>query len=196
MDKPFESDSEDIFDEEGEANANSNQEENQKDNENVKVLSLEKLNALAGRSGEQAFKSVEDFEKHYGNLKSFVGKAGKKEEKPVKKETSSEVEELRARLDAIEAEKKQSEFLSQNPEAKANLDLLEAYAEKSGKSLAEAWEEKKDVFSRAEEVADIKSTNRIAPIRPKDTSQLETLARQGNYEAQAELVKLRLHGNE
>jgi len=180
-----------LFDDEGETNTDSESNDEQKDDENVSdSLTLEKLNQLAGRKGEQAFKSVEDFEKHYGNLKSFVGK----KETPKKETKDDRYEELRKEIEALKSEKTRDGFLSVNPEAKEYLDILEAYAEKKGITVSEAWEQKRSVFSQKEDVADVKSTNRIAPILPKDTQQLETLARQGNQEAQARLVRMRLHG--
>lgn len=194
MDKPLESDSEELQEDEGKVQPDSSEEGNQKEEKNVEseVVTLDKLNLLAGRTGDQAFKSVEDFEKHYGNLKSFVGKK-QETATPSAKETSTDLyEELKREIDSLKAEKSQESFLASNPEAKENLDIIEAYAEKNGLTLHEAWEKKRDVFSR-DEGADIKPTNRQMPIQPKDIQQLSERAKAGDEAASAELVRRILH---
>lgn len=197
MDKPLDTDLEDIFEEEeGSAQPNPSGEDTQEEEKNdQKMLTLDKLNQLAGRTGDQAFKSIQDFEKHYGNLKSFVGKK-QETAKPSTKETSGDrYEELKREIEALKAEKIHEGFLASNPEAKENLDLLQAYAEKKGISLQEAWDEKRDVFSR-NEVAGIKPTNRNIPIQPKEMQQLRELAKNGNEQARQELVRRTLHSEE
>jgi hypothetical protein len=195
MDKLTETDSEDLFEDEGTVQPDPFEEEEQKDDANdQEILTLEKLNSLAGRTGEQAFKSIGDFEKHYGNLKSFVGKK-QETAKPATKETSGDrYEELKREIEALKAEKSQEGFLTSFPEAKEHLDLIEAYAEKKGLSLSEAWEQKKDVFSRNE--VSIKPTNRHIPIQPKDMDKLRDLARRGDINARQELVRRTLHSGE
>jgi len=194
MDKPSETDQEDLFDETG-SDANLESDESTQEEENVQELSLAELNELAGREGNRSFKNKEDFFNHYNNLKSFVGKA-KKEPKSEKVEKVDEVSALKARIDAMEASAKREGFLSSNPEVKDKLDIIEAYAEKNGISLEDAWKAKQELFTNGETSSvGIKSVNRVLPVSSgKDLQQLEARARQGDDKAQVELVARMLHG--
>ena len=80
----------------------------------VESLTLEELNKLAGRE----FSSKEDFAKHYGNLKSFVGKRV-----PVKpaQATTSETQESAEKLADVfvtRDELAKRDFIASHPEAK------------------------------------------------------------------------------
>lgn len=203
VDKPSGADPEEYPEEEGHM-PDPSEENERKEEENVQdegtkeeieSLSLSELNDLAGRRDGQKFKSKDDFFTHYKNLNSFVGKQGekgmKKESKENRMESDETVEELRSRLMSLEGSIEKDKFLSSNPLAKENLDILEAYAEKNGKSLSEAWEEKKSVFIHDDrgEVG-IKSVNRVAPVRSeKERAELEIRARSGDLSAQRALIK-------
>lgn len=201
MDKPSETDSDDFFDEEGTEDTDTSQEDTQKeeehDQESNDEVTLAELNELAGRDGDRAFKSKDDFNKHYANLAALVGKQPPKEKKAGKPvESNSDLEAIKAEIAEIKSAGERDKFLTSNPTAKENLDLLEAYADKKGVTLSEAWEEKKDVFAQDDnrEVG-IKSRNRVAPVRQdKNLQALKEQASSGSAQAQEELTRKMLHG--
>ena len=159
---------EDLFteDTEGETNAAPAEEEKA-----VEALSLDELNVLAGRSGNQAFTSKDDFFKHYKNLASLVGKPAEvRVEKPKKSVQTDEVSELKQEVQRIQATLVQKDFLSTVPEATPHLKLIEAVAAKDGISLNDAWEKSVKPLAQAassyqkEREVGVNSRNRINPM--------------------------------
>lgn len=147
------------------------------------TLSLDDLNTLAGREGDNAFKSVEDFNKHYGNLKGFVGdpeaiKARKEQEKVETTDALQEVRKLREEL----AEKS---FVASNPDAKNNLDIIKAYAAANSLGLSEAWEKISGNFASGNS---LKTNQRINPVNSTDRAKLVEQAKSGDANAQERLV--------
>lgn len=213
MDKPLETDPEDLFEDESEdavedqqvadpsddnseeADENVQGDEEGKEESDALTLSREDIEQMTGRK----FESKEDFQKHYKNLNSFVGKKTEKK-RSTKKSAESQSDanqELLTRLEALEQERQTEKFLNNKPqEAKDNLDLIQAYADAKQISLEDAWEEKKSLFVAAEDVNDIKSTNRIVPIQKKDLKRLEQQAKNGSVAAQEQLVRQMLHSDE
>lgn len=171
-------DLEELFDEEGQEDVVSESD--------VENLSLEELNNLAGRK-DNPFKSKEDFQKHYSNLKSFVGKKKEKEEeKPQKVAEDLSTKEELAQLKKDLAREK---FLSNQPTAEDVVDVVEAYAEKNNITLDEAWESKFTKFADAGKKTPV-NTNRIAPAQSKRISQLaEKVRTTDSDDAKVELVK-------
>ena len=150
----------------------------------VETLSLDELNELAGRK-DNPFKSKEEFTKHYGNLKSFVGKKQetKKEDLSAKQEIANLKKEI-AYKDEVNA------FISNTPTAKNVLPIVEAYAEKKGISLSEAWasEEFKNFAESSQKRKEIISNNRISPLQSKNIQDLAEAAKTGSDAAKNELV--------
>ena len=147
------------------------------------TLSLDELNTLAGRK-DNPFKTKEEFVKHYGNLKSFVGK--RTEPKP---DTSTK-EELAQLKKEIAKEKEVNTLLSEAPTAKEHLDIIEAYAEKNGITLIEAWKSDKfKLFAESSQRKKILTTNnRISPLQSKNIQELSEQAKNGSEKAKNELV--------
>ncbi len=153
----------------------------------VESLSLDELNVKAGREGEQAFKTKEDFFKHYENLKSFVGK----KQEPAKSEDVSTKEELAQLKQELAKEK----FIGNTPTAKQAISVLEAFAKDRNMSLDEAWSS--DEFKSIAEAFSTKgdngktviTNNRINPVQSQRISELATSARTGDSASAEALVK-------
>jgi hypothetical protein len=175
-DKPLETDAE--FEEE------SSEEAGQED---VAGLSLEELNEQAGRTGENAFKSKDDFFKHYTNLKSLVG-----DQKRVKAEkVVEEKQSLAEKLASLEARIEEKDFLSTNPDANDSLNLIRSYAKTNGVSLEEAWEkggikELVEAKKAREDELDIgvKSKNRLNSTEATQLGKLADKVRTGQASEQ------------
>lgn len=158
----------DLFNEDAEGETNVAPAEEEKA---VETLGLDELNTLAGRSGSQAFKSKDDFFKHYKGLNSLVGKQAEvRVEKPKKSVQSDEVSELKQEVQRIQATLVQKDFLSAVPEATPHLKLIEAVAAKDGISLIDAWEKSVKPLAQAassyqkEREVGVNSRNRINPM--------------------------------
>jgi len=159
-------------------------------------LSLEDLNKLSGREGDNAFKSREDFEKHYANLKGLVGdqeavkarKAVEKAEANVEENPTDAVAKELAELKNQLAEK---EFIASKPEAKKHLDVVKAYAKANDISIAEAWEKTADNFASRDSKS-LTTNNRINPVSSADNAELAKNARTGNSDSQEKLVEAML----
>lgn len=156
----------------------------------VGTFTLEELNEFAGRKGDNAFKSKDDFMKHYDNLKRYVGVKQEKE-KPEVKEASKGEYLTKAELDSYFAER---DFISSNPVAKENLDLLRAVAKDKGVSIDKAYETLKDTLEAAsafkkERTVGVNSKNRINPIQSAKMKNLVEQAKTGNNQAQDQLIE-------
>lgn len=156
----------------------------------VETLSLEEINALAPAGRE--FKSKEEFAKHWKNLVHFTGKVNS-DAKPVAPKAESN-QDVYNRLSAMEQRIEQKEFLADNPLAKDHLEVVKAVAKDKGTTLEEAWTT--HVKATAEAAAEAKkgrnvgvnSKTRISPQVSERMKATEDAARQGNPQAQDELV--------
>jgi len=154
----------------------------------VENLTLSELNTIAGRK-DNPFKSKEEYLKHYENLKKLVGdqdlakeRKGKKEVKEVKEDpTAKELAELKKDI-------AKKDFLLETPTAKEYLDLVEAYAEKHGLSLSEAWENKFASIADISQRKVIINKNRVNPVESQRINDLAKSARSGNESAQNALI--------
>lgn len=152
------------------------------------AVSLEELNTISGRE----FKSKEDFNKHYENLKKLVGDQDLAKERKEKKEEDvkpDKVSELEKQLNEMKAENIKKDFLLEVPTAKEHLDLVEAYAEKQGISLSEAWSTKfSHLVESSQKSANVINKNRINPVQSQETAKLAQLAQSGDDKAQDALI--------
>jgi len=147
---------------------------------------LTKVSEIAGRK----FETIEDYEKHYKNLSSFVGKKVEpavSARKPAPRKSEDMSRETTEKLDKIE-------FLMESPEAKAHFEeYIKPLAEGSGVSLAQAWEKVKPlVLSREEQEKEreigVSSRNRVKPVDNSKIKGLIDQARSGNAAAQEAMV--------
>lgn len=154
-------------------------------------ITLERFEELAGRK----FESIEAAEKHYENLKNFVGK---KTGEVAKVESNKPDGNLDDKIQAGIKAALEEQSLSSNKESKDYLDLVKAVAKDKGISLNEAWEKHvKDVAIAASEYkkgrdVGVNSKTRINPMVSQKAKELEDSARQGSPEAKDELVKKHL----
>lgn len=174
-DKPLETDTEEVLEEESE-------EADEVGSEDVasqeqEGLDLAKLKEITGRD----FKDEDDFQKHYKNLSSFVGK--KKEEPKQQASNLAEKAELQELKDYV----MERDFLTDNPDAKDTLKLVKAYAKDQDITLSEAWEsggfkdlvEAKKARENELEIG-VKSKNRLNSIEKKKISNLATKVEKGS----------------
>jgi len=168
-------------------------EEGSADEESTSVaLTMEELEKVAGRK----FSSKEDFEKHYTNLKSFVGKANQSKEAPVEKKDSS-IDSVLAEMKELKAQVVERDFILDNPKAKGSLNLVRKVAKADGISLSEAWEQVKDLAVSAEEYkkgrdVGVNSKTRINPIVSEKNKEMVELAKRGDINAGDALVEQHL----
>ena len=150
------------------------------------VITLSRLEELSGRK----FSSVEEAEKHYTNLKNFVGK---KQETVVKPQVKDEVD-IEAKLAKMLDQRLEERELTSRPESKDYVDIVKAVAKDKGISLTEAWDKHvKDMATAAGEYkkgrdVGVNSTTRINPQVSKQKEATVQSARQGNPDAQDALV--------
>lgn len=153
----------------------------------MSTLSLDDINSVLKRD----FKTKEEALKSLDGLKRLVGDQElAKERKEKKTETKSDVDERIARL---EKQIEVKDFLLEVPTAKEHLELVEAYAEKQGITLSEAWNSKFAKFAessqtKGEQGKTVINKNRISPVQSQRISSLAEQARQGNSEAQDALI--------
>lgn len=168
--------------------------EGDSNDESTKVaLTMEDLEKVAGRK----FTSKEDFEKHYTNLKSFVGKANQSEKKPVETQKDSSVDAVLAEMKELKAQVAERDFILDNPQAKSSLSLVRKVAKADGISLLEAWEQVKDLATSAEEYKKgrdigVNSKTRINPVVSEKNKEVIHQAKLGSPEAGDTLVKAHL----
>ena len=186
--------------------ANSNQSSESSTEEGQKTedsLNLEKLNELAGRKDDNAFKSLEDFTKHYSNLASFVGK--KTEVKTEAKEDKSGDGEVASVLSELAASLAEEKFLRRNEsikEGSAEFNLLKKFADGDKKSLQEAYDDEKfqallkDLTAgreQRESETSLESNQRTGTDSGVSEDTISK-AKKGDMSAQMELVKEVLGG--
>jgi hypothetical protein len=148
-----------------------------------KSLTVEQLQTLTGRKD---ITSIEAFEKHYTNLKSFVGKKTEPKTVPEPKQTQEVPSEFRQILE----NQQKIEFLMDTPEAKTHFEeYVKPYAKGQDISYAQAWEKIQPLISGSEakereKQVGINSKNRVAPIDNTKLKSLEDNARSGSPDAQ------------
>lgn len=154
--------------------------------EEAKNLSREQLEKVAGRK----FESDEDFIKHYENLKNLVGDQELAKERKAKKEDTKvdKLSEMEQKLARLEKESITKDFLLATPTAKEHLDLVEAYAEKHGLSLSEAWESKVSKLAESSQNRTVINKNRITPVQSQRVVDLAERAKTGDQNATDELI--------
>lgn len=154
--------------------------------EEAKNLSREQLEKVAGRK----FESDEDFIKHYENLKNLVGDQELAKERKAKKEDTKvdKLSEMEQKLARLEKESITKDFLLATPTAKEHLDLVEAYAEKHGLSLSEAWESKVSKLAESSQSRTVINKNRITPVQSQRVVDLAERAKTGDQNATDELI--------
>jgi len=166
---------------------------------------LEKLNKLTGKD----FKSVDDFKKHYDNLKSFSGteeaqdlrKKAKlydelqKEAEKVKDDIGKE-DTTGDKFNQLEDKFNKSEFIRENPDAKEHFDLVEAIADQKKVSFQEAWDSSvKDLaaakLEKDKEHSDIiDSKTKTAPLNTQKINQLVDIVKKtDSFDAKQKLVE-------
>lgn len=170
---------ENIFEETGDTDVEGKSEE-------AKNLSREQLEKVAGRK----FESDEDFIKHYENLKNLVGDQELAKERKAKKEEpkGDKLSEMEQKLARLEKESITKDFLLSTPTAKEHLDLVEAYAEKHGVSLSEAWESKVAKLAESSQSRTVINKNRITPVQSQRISDLAERASRGDSQATDDLI--------
>lgn len=173
---------ESIFEETGDTDV-----EGKSEGADMSTLSLDDINSVLKRE----FKTKEEALKSLDGLKRLVGDQDlAKERKEKKTETKSDVDDRIARL---EKQLEVKDFLLEVPTAKEHLELVEAYAEKQGITLSEAWSSKFAKFAessqtKGEQGKTVINKNRITPVQSQRISSLAEQARQGNSEAQDALI--------
>ena len=182
----------DLFDEPSEEEAGSNGDNH--------ALSLDEINSISGRS----FTSKEDAMKFLKNLNSLAGDQKRIElEKKAKEaeKTLTEKEQLSSRIAELERKEKVSDFLLANQGAsKEDFELAEAFAEKKGLTLEEAWKTIAGKFASIakndeDDEVGVKSKQRITPVQSQQIAQLRESALKGSSDAQEELVKSLIFGS-
>lgn len=186
IDKPVETDvvaegvdesNENIFEETGETDVEGK-------GEAVDSLSLDEINSTLKRE----FKTKEEALKSLDGLKRLVGDQELAKERKKEKSGDSDVD---ARIAQLEKSIATKDFLLEVPTAKEHLDLVEAYAEKHGLSLSEAWNTKFAKFSESSQQVAQKAVinkNRITPVQSQQIASLADQARRGDPDATAKLI--------
>lgn len=150
-------------------------------------LSLEEINSTLKRE----FKTKEEALKSLDGLKRLVGDQELAKERKEKKEEPKEDDKLSALEQELAQMKKDSvtkDFLLEVPAAKEHLDLVEAYAEKHGMSLSEAWGTKFAKFTEPSQNRVVINKNRITPVQSQQIASLADQARRGDPDATASLI--------
>lgn len=155
-------------------------------------LSLEDLNKTFGRQ----FKNKDEALKHAENLKRFAGDQEAIKERKAQKELEEQKkkeQDALTRVENLEKEIAKKDFLINTPTAKPALEALEAYAEKQGISLEEAWQSEafKPIAEASQRISKQPITNnRINPVQPKQLDALkEEVAKTGSDSAKLKLVQ-------
>jgi uncharacterized protein YbgA (DUF1722 family) len=139
-------------------------------------INLENLSKITGRE----FKNVEDFQKHYKELSSFVGKNPKELEEKAKKydeeiaksktelkkattdgSSNEDIRELRSKIEEME-------LLKDNPEASKILSTIKAVATSKNVSMKEAYEQDlKSLLESNIEAERLKNEERNSSVETK-----------------------------
>ena len=154
-------------------------------------LTLSELNSISGRN----FSSKEEALKHYKHLNSLVGDQKRIETERKAKDAESklsELDKLRAEMNALKQDNTKKEFLLANPGAKDKIELVEAYADKHSLPLEEAWTKIADKFAIStsnEDSYGVRPKQRITPTQSQNIAELTEAARRGNSDAQDALIQ-------
>ena len=190
--KPFESDTDaeetldDLFKEDQESTTE--EVGSDKDVDATKEF-LTKVSKISGRE----FGTIEEYEKHYKNLSSYVGKKVVESGDQPQKSTPNRKVENDSLKEVLESNRK-IEFFLDNPDAKKHFaEYVKPLADGSGISYVEAWEKVKPLIQSSEEQEKEKEigVNSKSRIQTVDTSKLKSLAQEargGNAAAQEALV--------
>lgn len=151
-------------------------------------LSLSELNTILKReftSKEEALKSIE-------GLKNLVGDqelAKERKEKAKNSQSDDKLTTLEQELAELKKANTTKDFLIEAPDAKEYLDVIEAYAEKQGITLNEAWTSKfQPLVETSQKGRVLTNKNRITPVESQEINNLAKVARQGDTKAQEDLV--------
>lgn len=159
-----------------------------KGDEETKSLSREQIEKIAGRT----FESDEDFLKHYENLKNLVGDQElakeRKEKKAEAEKPKGDTPDVAQELAQLKKDIAKKDFLLDNPSAKEYMDVLEAYADKHGMPLQEAWEKRFSAIAETSQRKVVINKNRINPVQSQQITSLAAEARKGNQAAQDALI--------
>ncbi len=172
---------ENIFEEAGDTDV-----EGKSEAETVGSLSLDDINTVLKRD----FKTKEEALKSLDGLKNLVGDQELAKERKAKKEEpkGDKLSEMEQKLARLEKESITKDFLLATPTAKEHLDLVEAYAEKHGLSLSEAWESKVSKLAESSQSRTVINKNRITPVQSQRVSDLAERAKTGDQNATDELI--------
>lgn len=154
------------------------------------ALTLAELNELSGRTGDNAFKSKEDYFKHYKNLSSLVGK---KEEPKKEVKNDGGNDDIRKEIAELRQTIVEKDFVSENPAAKEHITLIRDVAKSRGVSLSEAYESVKDIVDSAsaykkEREVGVNSKNRINPMQSQRLNKLAQNVKAGDRKSEEALV--------
>ena len=133
--------------------------------------------------------------KHYKHLNSLVGDQKRIETERKAKDAESklsELDKLRAEMNALKQDNTKKEFLLANPGAKDKIELVEAYADKHSLPLEEAWTKIADKFAIStsnEDSYGVRPKQRITPTQSQNIAELTEAARRGNSDAQDALIQ-------
>jgi hypothetical protein len=145
-----------VSSEEGVENVDSGSEDSSNE-ASAPALTLEQINSALGRTGSNAYRSLEDAEKGLKNLTSFVGK---------------KVEAPKLSAEDRYGYMAQEIFALKTPDATGYLDVVIPYAKANKLTLSEAWETKfADTFAVKESPKDatvIKSTRQVGAASPNE----------------------------
>jgi hypothetical protein len=178
----------DVSSEEGEENVS--QESPNTSEESSEGEASEILGKIKNVTGKD-FKSLDDFQKHYKNLKEFSGTEEAQETRKkaemfdqLQKEADRVNKKMKAnespddKLSSLEKRFNKSEFLRKNPEAEKHFTLVEALANQKGLDYQEAWDNHvkeygESLQDKEQEKSDIiESKQRSAVGASKDISNL------------------------
>ena len=156
------------------------------------VISKEELSAaLGGRE----FKSKEDVLKSISNLNSFAGDQRRIELEKKAKE-AEEVKNSKMNVEeeilTLKKENNIKDFLLANPQAKENLEIVEALVMKDGKemtaqNLSEAWAKLSPKIASGESETVIQSKNRVAPMKSQRIGELSQAIKTANGASREDL---------
>lgn len=171
---------ENLFEETGDTDVEGKSEE-------ADTLSLDEINSTLKRE----FKTKEEALKSIDGLKRLVGDQELAKDRKEKKEApknDDKISALEQELAQMKKDNATKDFLLAVPTAKEHLDLVEAYAEKHGMSLSEAWEAKFAKFTESSQGRTVINKNRITPVQSQKISSLAEQARKGDQSAQDALI--------
>lgn len=158
--------------------------------EDVEAAFLQKVSEISGRT----FGSIEDYQKHYKELSSYVGKKVEVEKKdseediPVSNDAINGIKELNERFTKME-------FFTKNPEAEKHFDeFVKPLADGKGLSYQEAWDKIQPLIKSSETLENereigVSSKNRIQNTTQAELQKISSDARKGDPVAQDEFTK-------